>query len=76
MPIYEFECQNCSNEFEFIVINQEEVVSCLYCGSTNVKRLISLALSRDADHWEQDMQRGLAKSKEFDEMRAQQERPA
>ena len=74
MPIYEYECWNCSKGFVLLVTNQEEVISCPHCSSTNIKKLISRSHSREADHWEQDMQRGLAKSKEFDEMRAEQKK--
>ena len=74
MPIYEYECQNCSKDFELLVTNQVEVISCPHCGSKNVKKFISRSHSRGADHWEQDMQRGLAMSKEFDEMRAGQKK--
>jgi putative FmdB family regulatory protein len=74
MPIYEYECQNCSKNFEIIVTNQEEIISCPHCCSTKVKKLISLAHFRKADHWEQDMQRGLAMSKEFDEAQAEQKK--
>lgn len=72
MPIYEFQCQDCANEFESLAINQNEISACIYCGSKDIKRIISLVHYRHADHWEKDMQRGLARSQEFDERRTQQ----
>ena len=41
MPIYEYECRDCSHRFEAIVgLNQS--TACPSCHSTNLERLISL----------------------------------
>lgn len=74
MPIYEYECHNCSKGFELLVRNQGEIISCPHCGSTDVEKLISRTHSRAADHWKHDMRRGLAMSKEFDDMRVEQKK--
>ena len=41
MPIYEFKCSNCDEEFETIVFGSDEKVSCPHCNGDNVKRLMS-----------------------------------
>jgi len=33
MPIYEYICDNCRNEFEKIVINKQQEISCPKCAS-------------------------------------------
>lgn len=43
MPIYEFRCEACGEEFEVLCRNREEAseVKCKECGSEKVKRLMS-----------------------------------
>jgi len=41
MPIYEFHCRSCNSNFETLVRNSVEVVSCKQCGSDDLKKLIS-----------------------------------
>jgi putative FmdB family regulatory protein len=42
MPIYEFRCSQCGNEFETLVfISREEAVSCTVCGSKETKKILS-----------------------------------
>ena len=41
MPIYEYTCKKCSDEFEKLV-NSGDKVSCSSCGSTQVSRRLSL----------------------------------
>lgn len=40
MPIYEFECKDCSNKFEELTKGQEKIC-CPQCNSCNLKKLIS-----------------------------------
>jgi len=40
MPIFEFECRDCSNRFEELVKVQEKIC-CPQCNSYNLKKLIS-----------------------------------
>jgi len=40
MPIYEYRCQECLEEFEKLVRSAEEI-ECPQCGSEEVKKLIS-----------------------------------
>ncbi|MFH1132223.1 MAG: zinc ribbon domain-containing protein [Pseudomonadota bacterium] len=42
MPIYEFICSKCKNEFEELVFNSSEKVSCPKCGSIKVKKEMSV----------------------------------
>ncbi len=41
MPIYEYTCQHCHNEFEEIVLDEKNTVSCPECGSQDVSQLMS-----------------------------------
>lgn len=40
MPIYEYACSKCSQEFEQLVRNGEQV-ACPECGSTRLEKLLS-----------------------------------
>ncbi len=44
MPIYEFHCKDCGEEFEVFLKNKNELseVSCPKCKSKNIKRLMSV----------------------------------
>jgi len=41
MPIYEFACLDCGQEFEELVLGSNSEVVCNKCASANVKRLLS-----------------------------------
>jgi putative FmdB family regulatory protein len=41
MPIYEYRCSNCGKTSEILVRTNKEPVHCLYCGSADLKKLIS-----------------------------------
>ena len=41
MPIYEFKCSKCDEEFETLVFRSDESVACPLCKGENVKRLMS-----------------------------------
>ncbi|QER41419.1 zinc ribbon domain-containing protein [Thermodesulfobacterium sp. TA1] len=51
MPIYEFRCEDCKEEFEVFLKNKEELssVECKKCKSKRVKRLISVVNSIISD---------------------------
>ncbi|MFO7708765.1 MAG: zinc ribbon domain-containing protein [Desulfobacterales bacterium] len=40
MPIYEFQCETCGNEFECLVIGSDKP-ECTACSSKRVRRLMS-----------------------------------
>jgi putative FmdB family regulatory protein len=41
MPMYEFKCKQCGQQYEELVRNNEEKVSCPKCGSDQTYKLIS-----------------------------------
>ena len=41
MPIYEYQCQDCRQEFEYLVFGGEEPDKCPSCQSEKVCRLMS-----------------------------------
>jgi len=47
MPIYEFKCKSCGEEFELLLKSRDEVdsVKCPKCGSKEVSRLMSVVNS-------------------------------
>ena len=42
MPIYEYKCLDCGEEFTKIVFNVTGDVECVKCNSSNVEKMISL----------------------------------
>jgi putative FmdB family regulatory protein len=51
MPIYEFVCKECSNNFEDLVLNLSQIdhVICPICGSGQVKKKMSTFASKPAE---------------------------
>ena len=41
MPIYEYMCSKCNNEFEYLMLGGDSAVSCPDCDGKNVERLMS-----------------------------------
>jgi len=43
MPIYEYECCDCEDRFQYLLIKKEDGrdIVCTACGSRNIKRIIS-----------------------------------
>ncbi|MBW2064916.1 MAG: zinc ribbon domain-containing protein [Deltaproteobacteria bacterium] len=41
MPIHEYRCKKCRNEFECLVLGSEEAISCPECNGKRVERLMS-----------------------------------
>lgn len=43
MPIYEYQCRKCENQFQALILKKEEEkeIDCPECGGTGLKRLIS-----------------------------------
>lgn len=43
MPIYEYLCRKCEEEFEILVMRSDEEITCPKCEGGNVERLLSVA---------------------------------
>ena len=41
MPIYEYKCKDCDEEFEALVFRSDETVPCPSCKCEDIKRLMS-----------------------------------
>lgn len=41
MPIFEYVCKKCKNQFEELVFSQDEQAVCPSCGSTRTEKLMS-----------------------------------
>lgn len=41
MPIFEYVCKRCKNQFEELVFSQDEQTVCPSCGSTKTEKLMS-----------------------------------
>ena len=41
MPVYEFLCESCEQEFEELVLRRDEVIECPSCGSDRARKLMS-----------------------------------
>ena len=42
MPIYEYRCHQCGNEFERVVFGGHENLACPHCESTDIQKLMSV----------------------------------
>jgi putative FmdB family regulatory protein len=67
MPIYDFKCRSCSNQFEALVLKKTPV--CPKCSSEDLERLLSMPVVRS----EGTHQRVMAKAKK-QEMRTSAEK--
>ncbi|MDY7000652.1 MAG: zinc ribbon domain-containing protein [Thermodesulfobacteriota bacterium] len=41
MPIYEYTCEKCGDEFEELIFHEGDTVKCPACGSQKTKKMIS-----------------------------------
>ncbi|GAB6177260.1 hypothetical protein JCM16814_21510 [Desulfobaculum senezii] len=48
MPIHEFRCEKCGNEFEELVIGSTTQVKCPSCGSEKTEKLLSCCQFKSA----------------------------
>ncbi|MGQ9812172.1 MAG: FmdB family zinc ribbon protein [Dissulfurimicrobium sp.] len=46
MPIYEFVCSACGNEFEALVIGSRSETSCPKCGDSRIQKKMSICAIR------------------------------
>ncbi len=50
MPIYEFHCKDCANDFSALrQLSQSSNVTCPACGTSKVSRLLSVTAKSQAD---------------------------
>jgi putative FmdB family regulatory protein len=72
MPLYEFSCRSCAEQFEALIRSNEVGVSCPQCGSTDVERLLSMfAVSSEATR-----QANLARARQANAKQAEEKRRA
>ena len=51
MPIYEYLCKSCEQQFEALVLRGEEPKTCKACGGEQLERLLSLpAVKSESTH--------------------------
>ena len=43
MPIFEYRCSACGNEFEQLVLNSSPVTGCPSCGGQNIEKMMSIS---------------------------------
>ena len=43
MPIFEYRCSACGDEFEQLVLNSSPVTGCLSCGSEDIEKMMSIS---------------------------------
>ena len=48
MPIYEYVCEDCKNNFEELVRGNDDPTNCPACGSSAIRRKISMTASPHA----------------------------
>ena len=41
MPVFEFLCLKCQNEFEELLLRRDEIVTCPVCGGQETRKLMS-----------------------------------
>ena len=41
MPLYEYECSDCGEEFEVLVLDSDETIKCASCDSENIGKQFS-----------------------------------
>jgi len=41
MPLYEYECSDCGEEFEVLVLDSDEIIKCVSCDSQNIGKQFS-----------------------------------
>jgi putative FmdB family regulatory protein len=46
MPIFEYQCQQCGNEFELLVLRNSAAPECPACQGKDLKKLLSLSMVR------------------------------
>jgi putative FmdB family regulatory protein len=43
MPIFDYNCKNCSKDFEYLHLNKKDKIKeCPYCGGKNLKKKLGI----------------------------------
>ena len=42
MPVYEYECQDCKEEFEYLLLSKDSKINCPKCNGENINKKMSL----------------------------------
>jgi len=51
MPLFEYICQKCGEEFEELVLNASEKVKCPKCSSSRVKKKMSVFAHKSGENF-------------------------
>ena len=46
MPIYDYLCKDCRNQFEYLLLGTSAAATCPACGSANLEQLVSSFAAR------------------------------
>jgi putative FmdB family regulatory protein len=49
MPIYEYTCNKCGDDFELLLLDRDEKVKCPACGAAKVKKKMSVFAHKSDD---------------------------
>ena len=49
MPVYEYHCGKCKNDFEELILGDEDGIQCPSCGSGRVKKIMSAFAHKSGD---------------------------
>lgn len=63
MPTYEYRCDECGTEFEYLVLRPSDQARCPECESTKLEKLISLPAVSSEHTRRRARQSGLAQSR-------------
>lgn len=62
MPIYEYSCEQCGNQFEELVFGEDEKATCPGCGREECKRMLSVSWGSASSKGGTGMPRGQAQA--------------
>ncbi|ADD68044.1 regulatory protein, FmdB family [Denitrovibrio acetiphilus DSM 12809] len=60
MPIYEYKCKKCDNQFSKLVFNMDTKIECPICKSENCEKLISRVSASSGSSVKNDFSGGCA----------------
>ena len=75
MPIYEYECRECQNRFELLVLDSSPP-ECPDCQATDLERLMSLTSVSSDDTRQRNLEHGRKKAQKTQDEKAHAEHEA